>query len=73
MKTMIFAAIGVLVLTTGAASAQGGAGASPAAYGQQWAEIHRAKCQNAKQSNRPAGLGTAVVVSRKGGGNRDGT
>jgi hypothetical protein len=48
MKTMLLVAIGVLVLSAGAACAQGGAGASPTAYGQQWAEIHRAKCQHAK-------------------------
>jgi hypothetical protein len=48
MRTMVLAAMGVLVLSAGAASAQGGAGASPSVYGQQWAEIHRAKCQHAK-------------------------
>jgi hypothetical protein len=49
MKTMIFAALGVLALSVGVASAQGGgATASTKAYGQKWAEIQRAKCHNAK-------------------------
>jgi hypothetical protein len=49
MKTMLLAAFGVLALGAGAASAQpGSAGSSTGPYGQAWAEIHRAKCQNAK-------------------------
>jgi hypothetical protein len=49
MKTMILAVFGVLMLSAGAASAQGGgATASTSDYGQKWAEIHRARCQNSK-------------------------
>jgi hypothetical protein len=49
MKTMLLAVFGVLALGAGAASAQpGSAGSSTGPYGQAWAEIHRAKCQNAK-------------------------
>jgi hypothetical protein len=49
MKAMRLAMFGVL-LSAGAASAQGvGAHASSGAYGQAWAEIHRAKCQNANR------------------------
>jgi hypothetical protein len=48
MKIMLLAAFSVLALGASAASAQpGSARSSTGPYGEAWAEIHRAKCQNA--------------------------
>ena len=67
MKTMLLAAFAVLVLSTGAAAAQGrGATATAKTYGQQWAEIHWAKCQHTTADR--GSVGTSAPTSYIGGG-----
>jgi hypothetical protein len=61
MKAMLLAAFGLLVLSAGAASAQpGNAPSSTGPYGQAWAEIHRAKCQNADSRLHRSGRDQAI-------------